>query len=105
MDITVAYWLNGEVLELTGSWEGMLAENVLWVDIGNHRMQGMDNYWVHGSFYGGFSDPENDYGGFRKTRWRIDPFERVKRQLPPHTAYVIRGVLIPDADAERLGLI
>ena len=103
--VAVTYWINGKPAQVVGLWEGMPKEGVLWVDVNNHRMQGMDNYWVHGNFYGGFSDPENDYGGFRKSRWRIDPFERAKRQLPPHTAHVIRGVMLSDDDARELGLI
>lgn len=101
----VAYWINRQVVVAVGPWENMRVEGVLWVEIGNHRMQGADNYWVHGNYYGGFTDPENHYGGFRMTRWQLDPHKRVKRELPPPEAHVIRGVLIPDDDARELGLI
>jgi len=85
----------------------MPTDGVLTVTINDHRMQGMDNYWVHEGYYGAFIDPENRdiYEGKMKSRWKIDPFEKASRILPPADAHVIRGVLIPDEDARRLGLI
>jgi len=105
--MVVTYWRDGRAVGVEGLWIGMPVEDVLWVDIGNHRMQGMDNYWVHGNYYGAFNDSENRdvYEGFMQSRWRIEPFEKASRTLPPKNAYVIRGVTIPDEDAVRLGLI
>lgn len=107
MDVTVAYWRDDDVVEISGEWAEMPTTGVLWVDLGNHRMQGMDNYWVHEGYYGAFIDPENRdiYEGKMESRWKIDPFEKASRVLPPADAHVIQGVLIPDEDARRLGLI
>ncbi len=90
-----------------GEWVYAPVKGVLWLQVGAHRLQGMDNYWVHGNFYGAFNDARNRewYDGPMKSRWQIHPFRKARRMLPPKSAHVVRGTMVSDSEARELGLI
>ncbi len=90
-----------------GGWVDAPDEGVLWLQVGAHRLQGMDNYWMHGDFYGAFNYDHNRgwYDGPMKSRWRIRPFQKAHRILPPKTAHVVHGAMVSDSEARELNLI
>ncbi len=90
-----------------GEWVDARVDGVLWLVVNDHTVQGMDNYWMHNGHYGAFNDESNRdwYEGPMKSRWQIDPFVKVSRILPPSAAHVVRGELITDDAARKVGLI
>jgi hypothetical protein len=95
-------------------WGELPTGGVIWVDVINggyrHRLQGHDNYWVHGNSFGVFNDPENWewYGGkeqFFKWRWTGRGSEVVIPAHVPRKAHVLKGVTVSDEVAWELGLL
>lgn len=105
--ISVTYWEDGEAVTRTARADDLPRELVLWVDLPHHRLQGMDNYWLTDTAYGMFNDARNyhRYEGKQAVAWSIDGTEDLGVMFPPPGAVVFHGVEIPDADAEKLGLI
>lgn len=109
MLITVAYWLNDAVTNVTGSWAGMPAEGVLWVQVPNRRLQGFDNYWVHENCYGVFNDSENYdlYEGLQAIAFcDTDEGEvQLEDPSPPEGIQILRGQMLTDEQAKTVGLL
>ena len=108
MTWTVTYWAGGgltSTLNASGDdWQAMPREGVLWLDVEHrgyrHRLQCRDFYWTSGERFGMF-DAGTDGVAYRAGE---RGFERTGPGVPSG-AVVFAGVLIPDDDARRLGLI
>ncbi|MFU8868668.1 hypothetical protein [Natronococcus sp.] len=74
-----------------------------------HRLGGLDVYWVLGDTYGAFADPENLelYGGAPAVayRWNEHGHVALEDTRPPPAALFARGILIPDDEARQIGLL
>lgn len=81
----------------------------LWLDGANHRrrLQGMDNYYLDGRYYGMFNDPENEdiYEGLQEVGWHLTAEGQEQgHKHTPGPSQVKKGVMIPQDLAERLGV-
>lgn len=95
------------------SWDDLPTDGVVWVDVTRNgqtmRLSGFDNYWIHGTRFGLFNDPENWawYPGAQSLAFDWsghDPVVLVDT-FAPTTAHVLAGVLIPDEAARAIGLL
>lgn len=95
------------------TWDDLPEDGVIWVDVHfegkSIRMGGMDYYWVDGLSCGVFNSPENYdwYEGNQILRWTWVPGENQTRdyEKPNKNVKILTGIMIPDDEAQKLGLI
>jgi hypothetical protein len=89
-----------------GYWD--TPDQVIWVWVGNHRLQGMDNYWVDWPRYGMFNDPVNIdwYPGRQEVAWEWTPDGEIEIDpTPPDGVTIHRGFMLTTEQAEFVGLL
>lgn len=94
-EISVAYWDH--------------PDQVIWIDLPGHRLQGFDNYWIDWPFYGMFQDDENmgtlypadDIQGLAY-EWGVGYLDDWR---PPPGVHIYRGYMLNDEQARFVGLI
>jgi hypothetical protein len=97
MNVRIAYW--------------DLPENIIWIDLPHRRLQGYDNYWIKGQFYGVWNDDENMgtmYEGIQGCSWAWVPGvgeQRFRKWAPMEGADLYRGFMLTDEQASFVGLI
>lgn len=95
MDHDVAYWED--------------PSQVIWVDLGHRRLQGMDWFFVGSRSYGMWNDPRNRdvYEGRMSVGfWFIDGVEtEMDVFVIPPRAVVYEGYMLTDEQARFVGLI
>ena len=111
MQVTVAYWEHGQVVERSGAdWSSLPVGGVLWVDVRRdgllHRLIGADGYWIDGSRYGcTFEWAQPQFGGMACAAfdWPDGGGAVSLGELPaPQVARVLSGLMVPDDIWERL---
>jgi len=102
---SAAYRRGNEVEYIsTDQWRDLPANNLLWVDviIGSltHKLLGADVYWVEGNQYGMVYDGSCCHSGYAS--WEV--MDRIIRidTPPPEGAHKVFGVMVPDAQWERM---
>ncbi len=113
MDVSVGCWVDNELVEVEWSiLPSSMFSLVLWVTVDNHQMRGYDNYWVQNNQYGLYQDPENmvtmynqSFPGYTYTWWSSGHITKTKDWMPPFDARIVRGVMLADSDARKVGLL
>lgn len=108
-------------------WENLPKENVVEVDIikdvNTHTLRGFDNYWLNNNTYGMFNnigeigsqeEDERSKLGFQEIKYEgeqyvnyewADKHIRVYDDIYLKGTPTLSGVMIPDEDAKKIGLI
>ena len=71
-------------------------------------LAGRDNYWLAGERFGCFNDPENFHRwGRQESSWRWPEGQNPRRDDAPMPdgAKLWRGVMLPDDQARKVGLL
>jgi len=102
MDWEVAYWQDDNLTIITSEdmgWEDLPEEGVLWVEVGNQRLQGMDRYWLH--------EPSGSFGAFIVDYDQYDhngPYEASYGPGGEGYVHILKGAWVPDEVAQELGI-
>jgi hypothetical protein len=82
-------------------------EQVIWVDVGPRRLQGMDFMWVGEDRYGMWNDPRNRhiYDGRQAVAWTWDGATEEEAWPCEIRGRVYEGFMLTTEQAEAVGIL